>query len=263
MWHDALSPLRWLFRGSLFLLHATLGLLPTLLAQSTAGRAIRCGRRTLDVVLLTWWSRWMCRIFGLEPIVRGAPLDGPVLIVANHLSWADIQAFHSVAEMGFVAKAEIAGWPVLGHLASAGGTIFHQRGSRDSAHGVMAQVLDRLSSRGRVAVFPEGGVFPGVHVKRFHARMFKAAQEAGCPVQPAMIRYVRDGRIDPEVTFLAGENFLQNLVRFMGRPTSRAEVVFLEPFDVGDQPRKVLAQRAETAVRAAYEAPVGVAAGTA
>jgi len=256
MWSDALTPLRWLLRGSLFLLHATFGLVPAVAAQSDLGRSLRVRGRSLDVVLLNWWSRWTCRLFGLDPVVRGAPIDGPVLIVANHLSWADIQALHSVAPMSFVAKAEISRWPVFGFLANAGGTIYHQRGSHDSSHGVMAQVMDKLADGGRVAVFPEGGILPGPGVKHFHARMFKVAQEAGCVVQPTMIRYVRDGRTDPDVTFLPTENFLQNLVRLMGRPASRAEVVFLAPFEPGALPRKALARRAEAAVREAYDAPV-------
>lgn len=256
MWTDALSPLRWLLRGSLFLLHATFGLVPAVLAQGRLGRVTRFGDRTLDVILLNWWSGWTCRLFGLYPEVRGEPADGPVLIVANHLSWADIQAMHSVAPMSFVAKAEISRWPVFGLIANAGGTIYHQRGSHDSSHGAMGQVMDKLASGGRVAVFPEGGIFAPPEVKRFHARMFKVAQESQCAIQPVMIRYVRDGLRDDEVTFMPRENFLQNLVRLMGRPASRAQLVFLEPFQPGDQPRKALAARAETAVREAFEAPV-------
>lgn len=256
MWYDLFSPLRWLWRGSLFSLHAAFGLVPAVLMQGKLGRSLSLGGRSLDVVFLNWWSGWTCRLFGLKPEVIGTPIEGPALIVANHLSWADIQALHSVAPMSFVAKAEISRWPVFGWVANAGDTIYHQRGSHESSHGVMAQVMEKFARGGRVAVFPEGGIFGGTEVKRFHARMFKVAQEADCPIQPVMIRYVRDGQRDPEVTFLPGENFLQNLVRFMGRPASRAELRFLEPFEPGDQPRKALAARAEAAVRAAYEAPV-------
>jgi 1-acyl-sn-glycerol-3-phosphate acyltransferase len=257
MWTDALTPLRWLLRGSGFLLHATLGLVPAVLAQGRLGHAIEIGDRSLALIMLNWWSGWTCRLFGLRPTIYGRPIDGPVLIVANHLSWADIQAMHSVAAMSFVAKAEISTWPVMRTLANAGGTIYHQRGSQDSQHGALAQVMQRLEEGGRVAIFPEGGIFGGTEVKRFHARMFKVAQDSGCPVQPVMIRYVRDGKQDPEITFLPGENFLRNLIRFMGRPGSRAEVAFLEPFEPGELPRKTLANRAETAVREAYASPAG------
>lgn len=256
MWTDALTPARWLLRGVQFLFHAVIMLAPTVLAQGRLGRRITLGGRSLDLVLLNWWSGRTCRLFGLRPEVRGEPLAGPVLIVANHVSWADIQALHSVAAMSFVGKAEISRWPVMSTLADAGGTIYHQRGSHDSSDGVMQQVKERFASGGRVAVFPEGGILPGEGVKRFHARMFKVAQETGCPIQPVMIRYIRDGKIDPDVTFINGENFLLNLVRLMGRPSSIAQVCFLESFEPGDTPRNALALRAETAVRAAHDAPL-------
>jgi 1-acyl-sn-glycerol-3-phosphate acyltransferase len=256
MWTDALTPFRWLLRGVQFLFHAAVMLAPTVMAQGDFGRRIKVGDRTLDLVLLNWWSGRTCRLFGLRPEVHGEPLDGPVLIVANHISWADIQALHSVAAMSFVGKAEISRWPVMSTLADAGGTIYHQRGSHDSSHGVMQQVKDRFANGGRVAVFPEGGILPGEGVKRFHARMFKVAQETRCPVQPVMIRYLRDGKIDPDVTFIDGENFLLNLIRLMGRPSSIAQVCFLDPFEPGDAPRNALAQRAEEAVRAAHDAPL-------
>jgi 1-acyl-sn-glycerol-3-phosphate acyltransferase len=44
-------------------------------------------------------------------------LPGAVLFVANHVSWVDIEVMHSQRMMGFVAKREIAGWPVVGWLA--------------------------------------------------------------------------------------------------------------------------------------------------
>ncbi len=255
MWSDALTPFRWLVRGVQFLLHATIMLPPTVMAQGRLGQRIQVGDKTLGLVLLNWWSGRTCRLFGLRPEVHGAPIDGPVLIVANHISWADIQGLHSVAAMSFVGKAEISRWPVLSTLADAGGTIYHQRGSHDSSHGVMEQVKERFAKHGRVAVFPEGGILPGDGVKRFHARMFKVAQETGCPVQPVMIRYLRDGKIDPDVTFLEDENFLINLIRLMGRPSSIAQICFLEPFEPGDMPRRALCQRAEDAVRRAHDAP--------
>lgn len=256
MWTDVYTPVRWLFRGVQFLFHATIMLPPTVMAQGRLGSRISFGDKTLGLILLNWWSGRTCRLFGLRPQVHGEPLDGPVLVVANHISWADIQGLHSVAAMSFVGKAEISRWPIMSTLADAGGTIYHQRGSHDSSQGVMEQVKERFASGGRVAVFPEGGIFPDYGVKRFHARMFKVAQETECPIQPVMIRYLRDGSVDTEVTFINGENFLINLIRLMGRPSSIAQICFLEPFEPGDMPRRALAKRAEEQVRTAHDAPL-------
>jgi 1-acyl-sn-glycerol-3-phosphate acyltransferase len=176
--------------------------------------------------------------------------------VANHISWLDIMALHSVAAMGFVAKAEIKSWPFLGFLATTGGTLYHRRGSHDSSTGVMAALLQRLGQGGRVAVFPEGGILPGEEIKRFHARMFAVVVEADCPVQPVMLRYLRAGKRDPQLTFLQDEGFAGNILRLMGRPACQVEMVCMEPFAVTGRPRRELAEQAFEMITAAYQAPV-------
>src|SRR3546814_3526737 len=94
--------------------------------------------------------------------------------------------------MGFVAKREIAGWPLVGWLATRGETIFHQRGSQESLGGVLQVMLARLRSGHSVGVFPEGRTGHGDEVGPFHARIFLAAVEAGAPVQPVALRYGAD-----------------------------------------------------------------------
>ncbi len=256
MWSDWLTPLRWLYRGVMLALMSTVFLLPTVLCQGRLGRAVRVGRRNLAVFMMNTWSGAMCRTFGIRCRVWGAPLDGPVLIVANHISWLAIQVMHSVAAMSFVAKAEIDDWPLFGYVAGKGGTVYHRRGSHDSALGVVEQMLEILRSGGRAAIFPEGGILPGAHVKHFHARMFRLAIESPCPVQPAMIRYVRGGERDNEATFIRGESFIGNMLRLLGRPAGWVELSFLEPFEAEGRQRRELAELAHARVVAAFEAPV-------
>lgn len=255
MWTDGLTPVRILLRGILLLLLCLLWLLPTVICQGAAGHRIRVGRRKLAEFMLNSWSGMLCRVFGVRPVPAGRPLAGPVLLVANHISWLDIIALHSVAAMSFVAKAEIADWPLAGFLATRGATIYHRRGDHDSASGVVAQMVEKLESGGRVAIFAEGGILPGEHVKRFHARLFKVAVEADCPVQPVMIRYLRKGRRDPGLTFLRGESFGVNLLRLLGRPRSTADLRFLEPFASTGRQRRELAEQAQQAVENAYAKP--------
>jgi len=102
------------------------------------------------------WSAGLMRVFGFTVKRTGTPLPGAVLFVANHVSWIDIELFHSQLWAGFVSKAEVEKWPLVGWLASLGGTIYHHRGSQDSLHGVMHQMVLRLEEGRPVAVFPEG-----------------------------------------------------------------------------------------------------------
>ena len=107
MWTDFLTPLRILLRG-LALLLILLTLMPvTVLCQSPWAARRKRGGRGLDERSLGFWSRCLLRVFGVRLLQRGAVVDGPLLVVANHISWLDIMALHGVAAMGFVAKAEI------------------------------------------------------------------------------------------------------------------------------------------------------------
>lgn len=245
------------YRIFFLLLHLLTGTPVTVLCQGPRGRAIHIGGQPLAEILSCWWSRVVCRIFGIQLRLSGEFLPGAQLVAANHISWIDIAVLHGFAAMGFVAKAEIDSWPLLGGLARAGGSVFHQRGNHDSASGVAAQMVVRLQEDRRVAIFPEGGILPGDGVKLFHARLFAAAIEAGKPVQPVMLRYLRDGARYDEITFLPGENFLANFFRLLMQKRCVADVHVLPLIETAGMQRRQLAGEAELAVRQAYHSEIG------
>lgn len=253
---DRLGLLRLCYRIPWLLLHVVLGTPLTVLCQYAPGRAFRIGGRRFSEVVLAWWARTVCRIFGIERQVLGELGTGPLLVAANHISWMDTQLLHCVGAMGFVAKAEISRWPVIGWIARAGDTVFHQRGSHDSASGVQVAMTERLRNGGRVAVFPEGGILPGAGIKRFHARLFGPAIETGAPVQPVMLRYSRAGEVYHDVTFRPGEHFPGNFFRLLAQQPCIAEVRILPVLSADGQRRRSLAAAAETAVRTAYASEV-------
>jgi 1-acyl-sn-glycerol-3-phosphate acyltransferase len=246
--------LRLIYRIPWFLVHILLGTPVTVLFHYRPFRDIPVGNKTLVEFISQWWSRTVCRIFGLRIELRGEALPGPQLFVSNHISWIDIPLMHSFVSMGFVSKAEIEKWPVIGFLARVGGTVFHHRGSHDSASGVAAVMARRLEEGGNVAIFPEGGILPGDGVKRFHGRLFAAAIETGAPIQPAMLRYVRDGRHEYGMSFLPGENFIANFFRLMRQAPCVAEIVLLRRLDSSGKQRRPLAAEAEALVREAFDA---------
>jgi len=256
MWTDFLTPARWILRGILLSLMALLGTPATVLTINRFGRSVRVGAKSLDEFMLNWWTGSVCRIFGVRVQAIGAPVPPPCLVVANHISWLDIIVLHSQAAMGFVSKAEIARWPLIGSLARLSGTLFHQRGDHASSSNIAGVMIERLNEGGRVAVFPEGGIFEGNFVKRFHARLFRAAIDGAFPVQPVMIRYVRNGQRDPDTGFRRGENFVFNFLRLLGRPPCRCEISFLAPLDSSASQRNDLAREAQAVITNAFEAPV-------
>ena len=216
------------------------------------GRLRLAGGGRLDQRMVRLWSGGLMRVFGMRVRRIGHPVPGAVMFVANHVSWIDIVALHSQRMMGFVAKREIAGWPLVGWLASRAETIFHQRGSQESLGGVLHEMLARLRDGRAVGVFPEGRTRNGREVGPFHARIFLAAVEAGVPVQPVALRYGEHGSAQTVVAFAPGESFFANFLRLLGEPSRPAEVVFLEPIAPGDaEGRRRIAETARDRIVAA------------
>lgn len=248
---DRLRPIRYMRRLPLLLVHVAVGLPLALVAIAPPLCRIPVAGERLDTFMIRWWSGWLVRCFGFRIRRFGKPLPGAVMYVANHVSWLDIELIHSQRAVNFVAKAEIARWPLVGWLASRGGTIYHRRGSTDSMAAVMQTVVERLHQGHPVGIFPEGGTGRGDKVRVFHARIFQAALDAGVPVQPVALRYGNGGRQDPGVPFGAKESFFANFVRLLGNPSMDAEVHFLEPVDATPDARRRMAEESRARIVAA------------
>lgn len=226
--------LRYIWRIPLLVWHAVVDLPITILlmaepwGEKTIG-GVRLGHRAVR-----WWSRTLMRIYGLEVRARGAQLPDPVLFVANHVSWTDIVVLHSTRMMGFVAKREIAGWPLVGWMAKKGQTIFHQRGSQESLGDVLQQMVERLREGHSVGAFPEGGTRDGRELGPFHARLFYASVEANVAVQPVALCYGTGGDAQTIVAFAKRESFAQNFWRLLGEPARTVDVIYLAPILPGE-----------------------------
>lgn len=243
--------LRLLIRLPLLVAHVLLAV-PLALALGSPGPALDArGRPALDRRLVRWWSARLMRIFGIDVAVTGAPVGGPYLLVANHVSWIDIVLVHAAAPVDFVAKSEIASWPLVGWLAERSGTLFHRRGSTESLAGVLDRMLARIAQGRPVGLFPEGGAADGVDIKRFHARLFEAAVRAGVPVQPVALRYGDGAEDQRQVAFQPGEQFLGNFFRLLGSAPRRASIDFLKPITTLDVGRRQLAEQARSQIVAA------------
>ena len=128
--------------------------------------------------------------FGIRIRYHGAPADpAGALIVANHVSWTDIMVLGRLLDAGFIAKAEIAGWPVLGALAQRYGCLFIARERRTAAHALASEMHDYPQGAGLV-LFAEGTTGLGDSVLPFNSGLFATGPRWPC-VQPVTIAYRR------------------------------------------------------------------------
>ncbi len=198
-------------------------------------------------------SAGMLSAVGVEVRVRGArPLvTGPVLLVANHVSWIDVQAIGTVAAARFVAKSEVRAWPIVGAMAARLGTVFLRRNHRRDAMRVKNLLAKLLVTGERIVVFPEGTTTDGRGVGPFYAALLQAAIDAAIPVQPVAIRHVEaDGTPSAAAAFVDDLTFMTSLGRVLTRPRLVTELVFGPPMWSADQTRRELAARCRAFIAA-------------
>ena len=140
------------------------------------------------------WSQQLLVLLGIriESATDPARLDGG-LLVGNHISFIDIFVINALLPSTFVAKSDVAHWPLIGRLARHAGTVFIERGNRRAAHSTRQQMLAALGAGRRLAVFPEGTTTRGERVLPFHAALFQSAIDAAVPIHALALSYRDSG----------------------------------------------------------------------
>jgi 1-acyl-sn-glycerol-3-phosphate acyltransferase len=115
------------------------------------------------------------------------------LIVANHISFIDIFVINAMVPVTFVAKSEVARWPLIGWLTARTDNLFIERGRRGAAHLTQQAMGAVLSDGRRLVLFPEGTTTRGDSVLPFHAALLQSAVDSAVPVSCVALGY-RDAR---------------------------------------------------------------------
>jgi 1-acyl-sn-glycerol-3-phosphate acyltransferase len=162
------------------------------------------------------WSLQALHIMGIVLRESGqAPAPGPVLVVANHISWLDILVMNAVRPARFVSKADVKHWPLLGTLITGAGTLYIERESRRDAMRVVHHMAQALLDGDVVSVFPEGTTGDGLALLPFHANVLQAAISAQAPVQPVALAYVdaTNGRRSQAPTYIGDTTLITSVWR--------------------------------------------------
>jgi 1-acyl-sn-glycerol-3-phosphate acyltransferase len=218
------------------------------------------GRRRVALA----YYRLLCKLLRVRVrIVGKAMQDQPVLIVANHVSWLDIPVIGAVAPVAFVAKREIADWPMVGLGAKHLRTVFVDRTRRQQTGDATVDIASRLAEGDPVVLFAEGTSSDGNRVLPFRSALVGAANEvldrlgsSQMSVQPLSICYTglqglpmgRQHR--PVVAWYGDLDFIPHLKEYVRRGAVDAVVTFGEPIAYRNSGnRKELARSLEGTVR--------------
>jgi 1-acyl-sn-glycerol-3-phosphate acyltransferase len=211
------------------------------------------------------WTRavWrtLRRSFALDVRVHGTLWTAPgTLYVANHISWTDIAVLGELLDAGFVAKSEVATWPIIGPGAARYQCVFIEREQRHTVAHQARAMATRLATGARLVLFAEGTTGDGSTVLPFRSSLFAglgqgAHQRAGegrGPVQPiTLVPRHRTGRpFTPEerraFAWLDDDELLPHAAALALSGGARVDVYFEEPVSGTD--RKALAGACHAAI---------------
>lgn len=229
--------------------------------------ALRLGPRH-GWTLPLWFHRLACTCLGVRRRVRGTPPPEGAggLIVANHVSWLDIPVIGAAQPLSFVAKAEVATWPVIGFLASVQRTLFIDRTRRTATAGITAEMGKRISDGQAVVLFAEGTTGDGTRTLPLRSSLLGAVHEAlgrndnngDITVYPLSITYtgfhgMAGGRVERSSLAWYGDTELApHLKAMLNAGAIDVELAWGEPIRMGHETsRKVATRRAERAIRRA------------
>ena len=237
-------------RGPALVVVLIIGLAAHTLVRA-AERPAHGSRRPWSPGVTVWVCRAALLVLGIARRERGARDPAAGALVANHASWLDVLALNAGGPVVFVAKAEVAGWPGIGLLARATGTVFVER--RRAEAGRQREALrDRLRSRQVLVVFPEGTSTDGRRVLPFRSTILAAFAEAPhLRVQPATVLWHAPPGERADLHGWWGEmGFGAHLLTILAAPRGGAvEIVHHPSVAVADAPdRKRLAATLHQAV---------------
>jgi 1-acyl-sn-glycerol-3-phosphate acyltransferase len=198
---------------------------------------------------ISQWAQRFLRILQVQLHTSGhAVTRGPLLVVANHISWLDVLVLLAAQPVCFVSKSEVKRWPVIGWLATNAGTLYIERASRRDAMRVVHHIAAALTVSDNaqpsiIAVFPEGTTSDGAQVLPFHGNLIQAALSAGAPIQPVSLRFINPatGGLSMTPAYVDDDHLISSVWRLLTSPAVHAQVRFGTPEHAAGRDRRAWA----------------------
>ena len=183
----------------------------------------------INQITMRWAQGILDRIHVQYEII-GEPYQGEsVLYVGNHVSYVDIPLLMgTIDSVAFVAKKQIASWPLFGEGAARIGTVFVERNQGSSRDAAKKSLTQAIKNGKKVAVFPSGTTSLGKRPWKKGA--FDIAHQTQCFIQPFRLTY------NPlrETAYIDDDFFPTHLLRLARRDRIEAKIEFHKPVKVTD-----------------------------
>ena len=211
------------------------------------------------------YHRILCTLIGVRIREVGTrSTANPALILSNHVSWLDICVISGLAPVVFVAKSEVARWPLFGWLAKLQRTVFINRQARHQTGAATREIAGRLLGGDDVVLFAEGTSSSGTRVLPFRSSLVGAVHHAlgattrhtHVTVQPMSLAYVGfDGlpigrALRERVAWYGDADLIPHLLQVLASGAVDVTVSWGEAtaYDISAD-RKAIARDAEKSVR--------------
>ena len=198
------------------------------------------------------WSKQLLGFFKIHLVVTGVDnlKSDHYLLAANHISWIDIFAINAFKPHCFVAKSEVASWPIFGWMAKQVGTLFVERGKPSGVHKMVLEVAKQLNQQ-PICIFPEGTSTDGKQVAPFKSNLFEAVIVANAPVYSLAIQYfdLGTGKKTTAPAFIGDMGLLDSIWNLICSPPICAEIRISAKLPLLND-RKALAELSQSLIAA-------------
>jgi 1-acyl-sn-glycerol-3-phosphate acyltransferase len=198
------------------------------------------------------WCKQLLGIFNMRLSVIGVEhlMDDHYLMAANHISWIDIHVINAFKPHYFVAKSEVASWPIFGWMAKQLGTLFIERGKSNSIRNMVQEIASQLNQKA-ICIFPEGTSTDGKQVSPFKSNLFEAAIVANAPVYTLAIQYfdMRTGNKTTAPAFIGEMGLLDSIWNLICSPPICAQISITAKIPALKE-RKALAELSQSLITA-------------
>lgn len=227
-----------IFRISRVVLHTLTGFV-------IAGLLLPMVNKRYRYKLIQWWCKGLLAAFNIKVVVSGhiPPSDlSHAMIIANHISWADIHVLNSVIPLRYIAKSDIRHWPIFGFFASRVNTLFVDRAKKQDALRIVDITTACLKAGDRLCLFPEGTTTDGSLVLPFKSSLIEAASRAETPIYPVAIHYpLPNGGANTAMAYAGSTTLKESMQQALAIKSPVVMIHFFAPISSKHQDRRALA----------------------